>query len=261
MNLESLFSLKGKIAVVTGGSRGVGAMIAEGFVSAGARVYISARDGDACELTARDLNRYPGECIAFPGDVSSITGIETLVAALTEREESVEILVNNAGTIWNERFDQFSVEGWDKVMNLNARSVFFMTQKMLPLLRSAARTDDPSRVINIASVLGARSNPMRAYSYCASKAALAQMTKNLAHDLAKENITVNGIAPGYFPSKMTSSIIEDAAANKAMLSKVRMGRQGKKEEIAGLVIYMASKSGAYLTGDIVYLDGGLILSS
>ena len=260
MNLQSLFSLEGKTALVTGGSRGVGAMITEGLVAAGCRVYISSRTAADCDKTAERLKDYPGECLSLPGDVSSIDGIETLVADLSRRENSVDILVNNAGMAWGEPFEKFTEKGWDRVMNLNAKSVFFLTQKMMPLLKQSASAEDPSRVINITSILGARPDPMTAYSYCASKAALAQMTKNLAYDLAKDNITVNGISPGFFPSQMTAHIMEDEDANKAMLSKARFQRYGKVEEIAGLSIYLCSKSGAYVTGDIIAVDGGLLLA-
>lgn len=260
MNFQSLFSLEGKTALVTGGSRGVGAMIAEGLVSAGCRVYISSRTAADCEQTVERLKDYSGECLALPADISSIDGIEALVAALSKREDSVDILVNNAGVAWGEPFEQFSEKGWDRVMNLNAKSVFFLTQKMMPLLKRLATAEDPSRVINITSVLGSRTDPMMAYSYCASKAALAQMTRNLAYDLARENITVNGISPGFFPSKMTAHIMEDEEANREMLSKARFPRYGKAEEIAGLTIFLCSRSGAYVTGDIIPIDGGLLLS-
>lgn len=260
MDLQSLFSLQGKTALVTGGSRGIGAMIAEGLVAAGCRVYISSRTAEDCKKTAEGLKNYPGECLSMPGDISSIEGIEALVAGLSRRENSVNILVNNAGVAWGEPFEKFSEKGWDRVMNLNAKSVFFLTQKMMPLLKQSASAEDPSRVINITSILGSRPDPMMAYSYCASKAALAQMTKNLAYDLAKDNITVNGISPGFFPSQMTAHIIADKDASEAMLSKARFQRYGKAEEIAGLSIYLCSKSGAYVTGDIIAIDGGLLLS-
>ena len=260
MNLQSLFSLEGKTALVTGGSRGIGAMIAEGLVTAGCRVYISSRTAEQCEKTAERLKDYAGECVPLPGDVSSIEGIEKLVASLSALENSIDILINNAGVAWGEPFEKFSEKGWDRVMNLNAKSVFFLTQKMMPLLKRRASAEDPSRVINITSVLGQRPDPMMAYSYCASKAALAQMTKNLAYDLAKDNITVNGISPGFFPSQMTAHIMEDEEANKAMLSKARFQRYGKVEEIAGLSIYLCSKSGSYITGDVIPIDGGLLLA-
>ncbi len=261
MNLQSLFSLEGKTALVTGGSRGVGAMIAEGLVAAGCRVYISSRTSSDCEQTAERLKDYPGDCLPLPADISSMEGMAALVEELSKRENAVDILVNNAGTAWGEPFEKFSEKGWDRVMNLNVRSVFFLTQKMMPLLKRRATAEDPSRVINITSILGARSDPMMAYSYCASKAALAQMTKNLAHDLARDNITVNGISPGFFPSQMTAHIMADEKANKEMLGKARFQRYGKAEEIAGLSIYLCSRSGAYVTGDIIPVDGGLLLSS
>lgn len=261
MNLESLFSLAGKTALVTGGSRGIGAMIAEGLAAAGCRVYVSSRTSSDCAQTAERLQHYPGQCLPLPADISKMDGIAALVADLAGREDSVDILVNNAGVAWGEPFEKFPEKGWDRVMNLNAKSVFFLTQQMLPLLRRSATAEDPSRVINITSILGARSDPMMAYSYCASKAALAQMTKNLAHDLAAENITVNGISPGFFPSQMTAHIMADEAANTEMLAKARFQRYGKAEEIAGLSIYLCSRSGAFVTGAIIPIDGGLLLAS
>jgi len=260
MDLHSLFTLEGKTALVTGGSRGIGAMIAEGLVAAGCRVYISSRTASACDETTENLSHYPSECLSLPGDVSTMDGIEALVASLSEHEDSVDILVNNAGVAWGEPFEKFSEKGWDRVLDLNAKSVFFLTQKMMPLLKRAASPEDPSRVINITSILGSRPDPMMAYSYCASKAALAQITKNLAYDLAKDNITVNGISPGFFPSQMTAHLMEDEVANEAMLRKARFKRYGKAEEIAGLSIYLCSRSGAYVTGDVIPIDGGLLLA-
>jgi len=260
MNLQTLFALEGKTALVTGGSRGVGAMIAEGLVAAGCRTYISSRTAADCERMAEQLGDYRADCIALPADISSIEGIEALVAALSRQENAVDILVNNAGVAWGEPFATFPEKGWDRVMNLNAKSVFFLTQKMLPLLKRRATAEDPSRVINTTSVLGSMSNPMLAYSYCASKAALEQMTRNLAYDLSRDNVTVNGISPGFFPSKMTTHIMEDEVANRAMLERARFPRHGKAEELAGLAIYLCSRSGAFVTGAIIPIDGGLLLS-
>ena len=260
MTLQTLFTLEGKTALVTGGSRGVGAMIAEGLVAAGCRTYVSSRTADDCARMSEQLADYPADCIALPADISSIEGIEALVAQLSRLENAVDILVNNAGVAWGEPFATFSEKGWDKVMNLNAKSAFFLTQKMLPLLKRRATAENPSRVINTTSVLGSRPDPMMAYSYCASKAALEQMTRNLAFDLSRDNITVNGISPGFFPSKMTAHIVEDDDANRAMLAKARFPRHGKAEELAGLAIYLCSRSGAYVTGDIIPIDGGMLLS-
>ena len=260
MNLQTLFTLEGKTALVTGGSRGVGAMIAEGLVAAGCRTYVSSRTAADCERMAEQLDAYPADCIPLPADISSVDGIEALVEALARRESAVDILVNNAGVAWGEPFATFSERGWDRVMNLNARSVFFLTQKMLPLLKRRARTEDPSRVVNTTSVLGSRPDPMNAYSYCASKAALEQITRNLAYELARDNITVNGISPGFFPSKMTAHIVSDEIADRAMLEKARFPRHGKPEELAGLAVYLCSRSGAYVTGAIIPVDGGMLLS-
>lgn len=260
MALPALFSLEGKTALVTGGSRGVGAMFAEGLAAAGCRVYVSSRTAADCERTAERLAAYPGGCLPIAADISSMAGIEGLVADVSRREPAVDILVNNAGAIWGEPFEAFSEKGWNRVMNLNTKSVFFLTQKMLPLLKSRATADDPSRVINTTSVLGARPDPMMAFSYCASKAALAQMTVNLAYELARFNITVNGISPGFFPSKMTAHISDDEAAAASLLAKARFPRLGKPEELAGLAIYLCSRSGAFTTGTVIAVDGGLMLA-
>ncbi len=261
MDLQSLYSLQGKIALVTGGSRGIGAMIAEGLVAAGCRVYISSRTADECRQTARRLSdNYESDCIAVPGDLSSNDGVDALADDISCREQTVNILINNAGAIWAESFESFPEMGWDKVMTLNTKSAFFLTQRMLKLLKAGASADDPARVINITSILGARSDAMDNYSYCASKAALVQMTRNLAYDLARESITVNGIAPGFFPSNMTASIMEDEDANTALLKLARFWRYGTTEDIAGLASYLCSKSGSFVTGENIAVDGGLLLS-
>lgn len=260
MDLHTLYSPRGKTALVTGGSRGIGAMFAEGLVAAGCCVYISSRTAADCEGTAQRFAGYPGKCVPLPADISTVAGIEAVVAALSQRENAVDILVNNAGLAWGEPLETFSEKGWDRVMNLNTKSAFFLTQKMLPLLKRRATRNDPSRIINTTSIFGARPDAMNAWSYCASKAALAQMTINLAYDLAKSNITVNGISPGYFPSRMTAHIEADEAANEAMLEKARFPRQGRPEELAGLAIYLCSRSGAFTTGAVIPVDGGLLLS-
>ena len=259
-DLKSLFSLEGKTALVTGGSRGVGAMFAEGLAAAGCRVYVSSRTVAECERTAERLAQYPGGCVPLPADISSMAGVDSLAAEISRREVALDILINNAGAIWGEQFESFPERGWDRVMNLNLKSAFFLTQRLLPLLKRRATADDPSRVINTTSVLGAKPDAMTAYSYSASKAGLAQMTLNLAHDLAKANVTVNAISPGYFPSGMTAHISADAAADQAMLARARFPRHGRPEELAGLCIYLCSRSGAFTTGAIIPVDGGMMLS-
>jgi len=211
--VESLFSLDGKICLVTGGSRGLGYQMANGFLQAGAaRVYITARTAEACEEAASSLSQH-GECIALPCDISSVTNIEKLVGVLNDREDHVDVLVNNAGTGWGGAFGEYPEKGWDKVMNLNVKSPFFLTQAMTPLLKKNATADSTACVINTGSIAGIIGDGFQNYAYGPSKAAVHQMTRNLAKDLAQEHIRVNAIAPGRFFSKCTSS--EDSGLQAA----------------------------------------------
>jgi NAD(P)-dependent dehydrogenase (short-subunit alcohol dehydrogenase family) len=204
MKIEELFSVRGKVALVTGGSRGIGEMIARAYVENGARVYITARKADACDALANELSK-SGECISIPGDISRIDEIDRLGTEIEKRESKLDILINNAGASWGADFLTFPESGWDKVMDLNVKSAFFMTQRVFKLLQAAGSKDDYARVINIGSIEGIRTSHLEAYSYAASKAAILHLTRMMAKYLAKDHIAVNAIAPGYFPSKMTEA--------------------------------------------------------
>lgn len=253
MDFTKLFSLEGRIAVVTGGSRGIGEMIAQGFLAAGcARVYITARKAAVVEETAARLG---AGCIALPGDISTVAGIEQLVADLSEREDHIDILVNNAGVAWGAEFEDFPEVGWDKVMDLNVKTPFFLTQKLHPLLKAAARADQPAKVINIASIDGLRPNPWETYSYQASKAAVVHLTKRMAARLIRDRIVVSCICPGAFPSEMNKAASRNPEASaKGIPSK----RIGTVEDMAGGAIYLASRAGDYVVGTALPIDGGIV---
>ncbi|PCI32038.1 MAG: 3-oxoacyl-ACP reductase [Alphaproteobacteria bacterium] len=251
--MKNLFDLSGKVAVVTGGSRGIGAMIARGYVENGCRTYICSRTLEQAEGTAKALSEF-GECIALQADLSSLDGIEKFVAEIAAREDKIDILVNNAGAVWAAPIDDFPEAGWDKVMDINVKSVFFLSQKFLPLLRAASTPDTMARIINIASVDGQSVPQFETYSYSASKAAVIHLTKALAKRLSKDNITVNAIAPGAFPSDMTKVLLEKH--EQMMLDQIPLGRIGQLEDMAGTAIYLASRAGSYVTGTTITVDGG-----
>ena len=264
MKLEQLFSVKNKIVLITGGSRGIGEMIAEGFIANGAKVYISSRKAETCDATAKRLQEeYGGECISLPADLSNLEGIESLVGQLSDT--SLDILVNNAGASWGEPIDEYSEKGWDKVMDTNVKGVFFLTQKLLPLLRSSGTAEDPSRVINIGSIDGIKTGLFDAFSYGPSKAALHHLTRVLAASLVKENIIVNAIAPGPFPTWMLSTGVGgggDLDIDWAAVGDSNpRGRVGTPEDIAGLAIFLCSRAGAYTVGETITCDGGAVASS
>jgi NAD(P)-dependent dehydrogenase (short-subunit alcohol dehydrogenase family) len=254
VDVEQLFSIRGKVAVVTGGSRGIGEMIARGYVAAGATVYISSRKAEACEALADELSA-TGTCVPLPADLSTPQGATQLAAAIAEREPQVHILVNNAGASWGEPLDDYAVEGFDKVMDLNVRGVFLLTQALAPQLRAAANAADPARVINVGSIDGGFHVPAyEAYAYSASKAAVHQLTRHLGRFLAADHVTVNAIAPGLFPSKMTAFMFDH---EEQLVAGIPMGRAGTPEDMAGIAIYLASRAGAYTTGAIIPVDGGV----
>ena len=256
--MKNLFSVAGKVALVTGGSRGIGLMIARGYVENGAVVYISSRKADVCDKMAAELSTY-GECHSLPADISTMDGIEGLASEMAKREKKLDILVNNAGASWGAPIDDFPEQGWDKVMDLNVKSIFFLTQKLLPQLRAAASAEDPARIINIGSVDGLGTTLMETYSYPASKAAVHHLTRVLAHRLATDNINANAIAPGPFESQMTEFMLEHHAEEIAAHNP--RGRIGTPEDIAGTAIYLASRAGAYVTGHVIPVDGGLVNAS
>ncbi len=254
MKIEELFSVRGKIVLVTGGSRGLGEMMAQAYVENGAKVYISSRRADACDALAKKLSQ-SGECISLPADLSRMEEIDRLAAELRKREKRLDILVNNAGASWGAPFAEFPENGWDKVMDLNVKSVFFMTQRVLDLLEAAASAESWSRVINIGSIEGIRTSHMEAYSYAASKAGVNHLTRIMAKFLAPKHIAVNAIAPGYFPSKMTAAMEQDDA--REAIENALMKRMGRPEEIAGIALYLSSKAGGFVCGSVIPVDGGL----
>ena len=260
MKIDEIFSVKNKVAVVTGGSRGIGEMIASAYLANGARVYITSRKADICDAKAIELSeRYDAQCISLPSDLSSVEGIDSFVRDVESLEESIDILVNNAGAAWAEPIDQFTERGWDKVMDLNVKSVFFSTQKFLPLLRKSASQDDPARVINIGSIDGIGTPVFETYPYSASKASVHHMTRVLAARLVKENILVNAIAPGPFPSDMLGAAVEHNY--EGIISRNPVHRMGRAEDVGGLAIYLSSKAGSYTVGETITCDGGTISSS
>jgi 2-deoxy-D-gluconate 3-dehydrogenase len=251
---NTLFSLAGKSALVTGGSRGIGRMIAEGFVAQGARVYISSRNAEKCDAAALEISRGGGVCISLPQDVSTIEGCKALAEAYLAHEPKLHILINNAGAAWLAEFDGFPEIGWDKVMDLNLKSPFFLTQALIEPLRAAASPQQPGKVINIASIDGIRPNPQETYSYQASKAGLIHLTRRMASRLITDNICVTAIAPGAFASEMNTTARDKSAAVAAL---VPAGRIGNEEDMQGAAIYLASRAGDYAVGVTLTVDGGV----
>ena len=251
--MNDLFSLEGRTALVTGGSRGIGRMIAAGFLQAGARaVYISARKAEACDRTAAELATL-GTCVSLPADISTTEGIHALVEAFGQRESTLDILVNNAGAAWGESFDTFPEKGWDKVVDLNLKTPFFLTQALSDPLRKAA-AQRPSKVINIASIDGISVNPQETYSYAASKAGLIQLTRRMALRLVKDNIVVSAIAPGAFASDMNRDARDHA---EQVRRRIPAGRIGVDDDMAGAAVYLASRAGDYVVGSTLVVDGGV----
>ena len=250
--MNELFSLAGRTALVTGGSRGIGRMIAKGFLSQGARVYISSRKAAACEDTARELSSL-GPCFALPADVSTVEGVRGLAAAYASKKSALDILVNNAGAAWGESFDTFPEKGWDKVMDLNLKSPFFLTQALHEALRTAGKAR-PAKVINIASIDGVSVNPLETYSYAASKAGLIHLTKRMALRLVQDNIVVSGIAPGAFATEMNRTARDHG---DEVARHIPAGRIGTEEDMAGVAIYLASRAGDYVVGQTIVVDGGV----
>jgi NAD(P)-dependent dehydrogenase (short-subunit alcohol dehydrogenase family) len=251
-----LFDVSGKRALVTGGSRGIGLMIARGLVQAGARVIVSSRKAEDVQAAAGELAKL-GDCEAIPGDISTPEGAAALAGAVRERFPELEILVNNAGAAWGAPLQEFPPGGWDKVLHTNVEGVFHLTVALLDALRAAASADDPARVINIGSIDGLRTPSVENYSYSASKAAVHMLTRHLAKRLAPEHITVNAIAPGPFESKMMAWALDDPERREAIEREVPLARIGRPDDVAGLTLLLASRAGSYLTGTVIPLDGGI----
>ncbi|RJF85910.1 SDR family oxidoreductase [Sphingomonas cavernae] len=252
MDTSKLFSLEGRVALVTGGSRNIGKWIAEGFIAQGAKVYISSRKADACFEAAKELGP---NCTALPQDVSTVAGCKALAAQFAEQEDKLDILVNNAGAAWGEPFEQFPEQGWDKVMDLNLKSPFFLTQALHGALKAAASAQRPAKVINITSIDGQRLNPWETYSYHASKSGLIYLTKRLAARLVSDHINVTSIAPGAFASEMNRAARDHG---DAVAKRIPSGRIGAEEDMAAAAIYLASRAGDYVVGETIAVDGGMV---
>ena len=247
--------LSGKVALVTGGSRGLGEFIAEALVKAGAKVYVSSRKADVCDATAANLSKY-GVCVSLPFDLGHMDGVEGLAAAVKARETRLDILVNNAGATWGAPLDDFPESGWDRVMDLNVKSVFFLTQKLLPLMRAASTAEDPGRIINVGSIAGASPGGGDNYSYKTSKAAVHHLTRMLASRLGGDNIAVNAIAPGPFETKMMEFALKDPASRERIEKGIPLGRVGVAEDISGVALFLCQRASAYISGAVIPLDGG-----
>jgi NAD(P)-dependent dehydrogenase (short-subunit alcohol dehydrogenase family) len=252
-DLSELFSVKGKIAIVTGGSRGIGKMIAAGFVANGVKTYITARKAEACQATADELSA-TGSCTAIPADLSTKEGRGSFVSEIKSREEKIDVLVNNAGAAWGAAFEEYPDEGYDKVMDINVKAVFTLTRDLMPLLTKDASSEDPSRVINIGSIDGLRVSTTDNFAYGASKAAVHFLTKNLAVRLAPKGVTVNAIAPGAFESQMMEYML--ANFKDKIEGENPLGRIGRPTDMAGLALYLASAASKYMTGQVIAIDGG-----
>ena len=260
IDVSTRFSLAGKTALVTGGSRGIGLMIAEGLLQAGATVYISSRKNDVCDSVANDLSSV-GACVSMPADVATSEGRAALIAAVTERGDDLHILVNNAGASWGASYEEYPESAFDKLLSLNVSAPFFLTRDLTPLLARAASRDNPARVINIGSMDGLHVPQLvktGTFAYSASKAAVHHLTRTLAVELAPRHITVNAVAPGFFESRMTADVLERHRDD--IVAACPLGRIGRPEEMAGIAIYLASRAGAYTNGAVIPVDGGTRLN-
>lgn len=266
LKIDELFSVRDKVVVVTGGSRGIGEMIAAGFLANGARVYISSRKADVCDATAARLaSEYGGTCVSIPANLAELDGIDAFVGQLGEHESDLDVLVNNAGVSWGAPLEEFPEIGWDKVMDTNVKGVFFLTQRLLPLLEAAGTPDDPARIINIGSIDGIKTPSFDTHSYGPSKAAVHALSRQMAAKLVRRNILVNAIAPGPFPTWMLSTGVGtggdvEGTDWEAVGRTMPRGRVGTAEDIAGLALFLASRAGAFTVGDVITCDGGIVVS-
>ncbi|NNL68048.1 MAG: SDR family oxidoreductase [Myxococcales bacterium] len=252
--MKDLFSVEGKVALVTGGTRGIGLMMARGLVEFGAKVYVASRKAEACEAAAKELSRY-GTCIGIPASLGSDEGCRALAAEIAEREPALHVLVNNAGANWGAPIDEYPDDAWDKVLALNVKAIFHLTRALRPQLEAAASHEDPARVINVGSIDGLQVPAMETYAYSASKAAVHHLTRTLARRLAPGHVTVNAVAPGPFQSKMMAATLD--AFEDAIVASCPMGRIGVPDDMAGIAVYLSSRAGAYLTGTVIPVDGGI----
>ena len=252
--MKNLFSVEGKVALVTGGSRGIGYMIAQGFVENGVKTYISARKAEACDAAAKELSKL-GTCISLPADVGRVDEIKRVAKELASREPKLHILVNNAGANWAEPIDAYGEAGWDKVVDTNLKAVFFLTKELLPQLRAAGTAEDPARVINVGSIDGLHVPGLETFAYSSSKAGVHHLTRTLARRLAGEHININAIAPGPFESKMMHETLK--TFGDAIKAACPRGRIGEPEDMAGTAIFLASRASAYITGSVIAVDGGI----
>ena len=252
--MKDLFSIEGKVALVTGGTRGIGRMIAQGYVEAGARVYISARKSEVCDEVAAELSK-DGTCVALPADLSTEAGVTRLADEIGSREPALNILVNNAGANWGAPLAEYPDAAWDKVLALNVKAIFHLTRALLPRLEEAARPGDPARVVNIGSIDGLQVPALETYAYSTSKAAVHHLTRVLAKQLAQHGVTVNAVAPGPFESKMMAATLDQF--RDVIIGSCPLGRIGEPEDMAGIAIYLAARAGAYVTGAVIPVDGGI----
>lgn len=250
----SLFDLTGKVALVTGGTRGIGLMVARGLLQAGASVYVSSRKAEAGEQAVEELSPY-GRVQSLPADVSREEECVRLAGEVASREDRLHLLVNNAGATWGAPLEEFPASGWDKVVDLNLKAPFYLSRACLPLLTAAGTADDPARIINVGSIDGLRVPELPTYSYSSSKAAVHQLTRVLAKELGPRHVTVNAIAPGPFESKMMAATL--AEHGDAIAASSPLGRIGRADDMAGAVVFLASRAGSYVTGAVLPVDGGI----
>ena len=257
-NLSNLFSVAGKSVLITGGSRGIGLMMAQGFVQNGAKVYISSRKAEVCAAVSAELSKH-GTCTTIPADLTTNEGRAALVTELSAQEDKLDVLINNAGAAWGEPFDNFPEKGYDRCMDINVKAVFMLTRDLTPLLEASASQDNPARVINVGSIDGLRVPMMPNFPYGVSKAAVHQLTKVLAIELGKRKITVNAIAPGPFESQMTEFFLGNEEGQESISTICPLGRIGSPEDMIGIAIYLSSRAGAYVNGAVIPVDGGIQL--